>query len=78
MDVLSPTFDVKQGLDQDASGQTLAAVRTALRTGRQALDRSIEQGLPPQDFQAAARMKDTLALAEDIITEYWMAKHPQA
>ena len=78
MDVLSPTFDVKQRLDQDASGQTLAAVRTALREGRRALDRSIEQGLPPQDFQAAARMKDTLALAEDIITEYWMAKHPQA
>ena len=78
MDVLSPAFDVKQRLDQDDSEQTLTAVRTALREGRRALDKTIDQGLPPQDFQAAARMKDTLALAEEIFTEYWMAKHPQA
>jgi hypothetical protein len=75
MDVFSPAFDLKQSLDQDASGQTLAALRTALLEGHRALDRSIDQGLPPKNFQAAARLKDALALAEEIITEYWMGKN---
>ena len=77
MDVLSPTFDLKHSLDQDNSGRTLAAVRTSLLEGRRALDKSIDQGLPPKDFQAAANLKDTMALAEEIITAYWMSKHPQ-
>ena len=78
MDVFSPEFDLKQSLDLDDSGRTLAAVSTSLLEGRRLLDKSIDQGLSPKDFQAAGRLKDTLALAEEIIAEYWMAKHPQS
>jgi hypothetical protein len=70
--------ELEAQLADDASGELRDELCSALAKDRSVLRRTIDAGLPPDEFNMAQVVHDAFAAAERVVNDYWRQSHAGA
>ena len=71
IDVFSKNFDLKEQFKTDFSGNALRSVVNALKEAEVIIRKTIDKGVPPEDFTRLSLLKQAFEVAQANIQLYW-------
>ena len=70
-----PVLEMEERLEKDVGGAYKKALVEQLASHLTELKRALDSGLPPDDFQAARRLKDAVEAASVVVEKVWEGMH---
>lgn len=71
MNVTSEDFDVSATLADDPGGHALRAVKDRIETAKTALRKTMDKGLPGDQFTVASNLHKACQTAQDLVEQFW-------
>lgn len=71
IDVFDKNFDLKEQFKKDFSGNVLRSVVNALKEAEVSIRKTIDKGVPPEEFTRLSLLKQAFEIAQANIQLYW-------
>jgi len=75
MDIFSDDFDLDVELAQDKGGARLKDIRNALQEGLTEVRRSMDRGLPSEEYKQAQALQKAFEAAATAVDGLWNERH---
>jgi hypothetical protein len=74
-EAIEAMLEMEAKLRKDAGGNYRKEVRDQLSGYSVQLKRTLDSGLPPDEFQAVSKLKDAVEAASDVVGKVWQSFH---
>lgn len=71
MNVTAEDFDVSEALAKDKDGHALRAVKDRLEEMKSGLKKSMDKGMPADEFTVANNLHKSCQTAQDLVEQFW-------
>ncbi|MDR2892613.1 MAG: hypothetical protein LBV80_05965 [Deltaproteobacteria bacterium] len=71
LDVNAQDFDVSAALARDPDGYALRTIKDRLETMKSGLKRTMDKGLPADQFSVANNLHKSCQTAQDLVEQFW-------